>query len=505
MKKLFCLLLALPLLFAACETNSDEPQNGSKEASLELTSDQTMEFDAKGGKGTIAFSYTPATTNNSTLTPTTGTELSVVCDADWISVGSKVDVTLSNITFEVAANDSQSAREATIKASIKELSFEVLGKQAAAENGGNNDDPGNDPKDEFVEGWAINGTMNDWAKEQAIAMTEDGNYFVVKSFTLSTDDSFNFIYNGTEKSYGGNGKASDPDYVYEAKSWGSNISVAEAGTYDIYLSTNLAHYYIMTPGMNPEEAKEAIKPGEKRWSIYGTFEGNNRQEDVVLKADGKYHSTKGIKFVEDMTFVVRCNGGDAGTLGVASSETYAVEGAIKLEAKSDSNYEIKVAAELGKRYDIFFTYNDKNYYEVWVMPEGQYPIIWDRVQGAYMPSYNNFILYLITNDIVLSLDFKAGNETVVNYVIPAGTYYVGDTEGTGWCFDIGYCLAKIRGREVPILDGSMTIEHKDGKYDIWVDMRTATLDILKMHYVGEIGFDPFFSNMGGQKLNNPEM
>ena len=179
-----------------------------------------------------------------------------------------------------------------------------------------------------------------------------------------------------------------------------------------------------------------------------------------------------------------------------------MEGAIKLEVKNNSNYEIKVAAEQGKKYDIFFTYNEDNY-EVWVMPEGQYPIIWDRVQGAYMPSYNNFILYLITNDIVLSLDFKAGNETIVNYVIPAGTYYVGDTEGTGWCFDIDYCLAKIRGREVPILDGSMTIEHKNGMYDIFVDMRTATLDVLKMHYVGEIGFDPFFSNMGGLKLNSP--
>jgi hypothetical protein len=50
----------------------------------------------------------------------------------------------------------------------------------------------------------------------------------------------------------------------------------------------------------------------------------------------------------------------------------------------------------------------------------------------------------------------------------------------------------------------MKIEHKDGKYDIFVDMRTATLDVLKMHYVGEIGFDPFFANMGGLKLNSPE-
>jgi hypothetical protein len=80
---------------------------------------------------------------------------------------------------------------------------------------------------------------------------------------------------------------------------------------------------------------------------------------------------------------------------------------------------------------------------------------------------------------------------------------MGDTEGNGWCFDMNYCIAKVRGHEIPLLDGYMTIEHRDGKYDIYVDMRTATLEVIKMHYVGEIGFDPFFSNMGGHQLNSP--
>ncbi len=496
MKKFLYSLLALPMLFVACGEGPDAPVEQPKQPKLELTSAEIMEFDAEGGEGQITFNYTPGQVNeNGNLKPTTGKQLDVECEADWITVAAEVDVIMSVINFEVAANDSEEAREAVIKASINDLSIEVTVKQAGVVNGG-----GNEP--EYVEGWAINGTMNDWAKKDAAAMTEEGDFFVVKGFDLAADDNFNFVFNGTEKCYGGNGQAAEPNTIYEAKSWGSNIHVSEAGRYDIYLSTDLSGYRIMTEGTNPEEAVEALKPGEKRWSIFGSFEGNNRVEDVVLKADGKYHSAKGIKFVEDMTFVVRCNGGEAGTLGAASSEANAVEGAIKLEVKNDSNYEIKVAAEQGKKYDIFFTYNEDNY-EVWVMPEGQYPIIWDRVQGAYMPSYNNFILYLITNDIVLSLDFSAGNETIQNYVIPAGTYYVGDTEGTGWCFDIDYCLAKIRGREVPILDGSMTIEHKNGMYDIFVDMRTATLDVLKMHYVGEIGFDPFFSNMGGLKLNSP--
>lgn len=497
MKKLFYFLLALPLAFVACSEKGDEPKDEpqSKE-SLELTSAETMEFECVGGQGEITFLYEGNNLNtNGPSTPTTGKTLSIECEADWITVASEVDVLASAINFEVAYNETFEPREATIKASIKELTFEVLVKQAA-----NNEING---KEEYVEGWAINGTMNNWAKAEATAMSEEGDFFVVKGFELAADDNFNFILDGGVKSYGGNGQVSEPNYVYEAKSWGSNISVSEAGRYDIYLSTDLAHYYIMTEGKDPSEAEEALKPGEKQWSIFGAFEGNNRQEDIILEEDGKYLTVRGVKFVDDMSFVVRCNRGEEGTLGVASSEAYAVEGAIQLVDKSEENYEIKVAAEAGQRYDIFFTYNDKGS-EVWVMPEGRFPIIWDRVEGAYMPTYNNFLLYLITNDIVLTLDFTAGNETVVNYVIPAGTYYVGDTEGTGWCFDVDYCLAKVRGREVPLLDGSMTIEHVNGKYDIYVDMRTATLDVLKMHYVGEIGFDPFFGNMGGLKLNNPE-
>lgn len=497
MKKFLYSLMALPMLFVACGEGHDAPVEEPKKPTLELKSAETMEFEAEGGEGVISFAYNIKGGIDDFESPNSSVRmLSVACDAEWIDVPSSVETFAGSFRFTVAENECEEARQATITASLNEYSFVVTVKQAATENGG-----GNEP--EYVEGWAINGTMNDWVKKDAAAMTEEGDYFVVKGFKLAADDNFNFIFNGTEKSYGGNGQTSEPNTIYEAKSWGSNISVTEAGVYDIYLSVDLTRYYIMTEGTNPEEAVEALKPGDKRWSIFGAFEGNNRESDVMLGVDGKYYSVKGIKFVEDMSFVVRCNGGEAGTLGVASSEAYAVEGAIKLEVKSDANYEIKVAAEEGQKYDIYFTYNDDNY-EVWVMPDGQYPVIWDRVDGAYFASYNNFILYLITNDIVLSLDFTAGNETVVNYVIPAGTYYVGDTEDNGWCFDLEYCLVKIRGRDVPVLDGSMTIEHKDGKYDIFVDMRTATLDVLKMHYVGEIGFDPFFANMGGLKLNSPE-
>jgi hypothetical protein len=35
-------------------------------------------------------------------------------------------------------------------------------------------------------------------------------------------------------------------------------------------------------------------------------------------------------------------------------------------------------------------------------------------------------------------------------------------------------------------------------------MKTIQQNVLRMHYVGEIGFDPFFANMGGTPINGPK-
>lgn len=488
MRKLFYFLMLLP--FVACgeksaSTTPEQPE--TKAPVLTLTSEATIEFEATGGAGEITYLLENAVE---------GTMLEATCEAEWV----ESLATGESVTFDVVENTTQEARDTKIIVAYGELSFDVVVKQSGANGGGNDDELEEDT--EFVEGWAINGTMNDWVKSKATAMTEEGDYFVVKGFELAEDDSFTFILNGYEKNYGGNGQLSEPNFAYDAKAWGSDIRASVAGVYDIYLSTDLKNYYIMTEGADPKDAEVPLKPGEVRWTLFGSFEGNNYEDDILLVENGKYLSAKGVKFGDDMTFVVRCNGGEVSTLGTASDQTYALEGAITLVEMSESTYEIRVDAEVGVKYDIFFIPSDRAP-QIWVMPEGRTPIIWNRVDGAYMPAYNNFLLYLITDDTTLTLDFKAGNETIVNYVIPAGTYYMGDTEGNGWCFDMNYCIAKVRGHEIPLLDGYMTIEHRDGKYDIYVDMRTATLEVIKMHYVGEIGFDPFFSNMGGLQLNSP--
>ena len=117
MKKLFYLLLALPLAFVAC----DDPEPGTdkpveKTPVLKVT-ETTLSFEAKGGAGVINYSVENAVE---------GTEVEATCEADWVT-----DLTVAEtITFNVAANDGE-AREATVVVTYGELSKSVAVKQAA--------------------------------------------------------------------------------------------------------------------------------------------------------------------------------------------------------------------------------------------------------------------------------------------------------------------------------------------------------------------------------------
>ena len=493
MKKLFYSLLTLPMLAVACGEPIDTPVDEPKQATLELTSADVVEFGAEGGQGTINFVYEGVGADvNDNASITTGEVLAVECVAEWITVDAEVEALSSAIIFEIAANETEEAREATIKASINALSFEVTVKQAAKENGNDNPDV---PKDEFVEGWAINGTMNDWAKAEATALTEDGDYFVVKGFELAEGDNFNFILNGGEKNYGGNGQPAEPNYVYDAKSWGSNISVTEAGVYDIYLSADLKNYYIMSEGVSPAEAEVPLKPGEKRWSIKGDIKGAENVE-ISLAKDSKYFTKKNLEFSGEAAFYIFCNSEEA--YGIKAGTEFVVEEAATIVKDGDA---IKVNAVEGQKYDLYYLYKENGVSKLWLMPAGQYPVVWELVSGGYMP-YGNFLCYFVSEDVELTLDFTAG-VPVQNYVMPEGVYHVQDTENTGYCFDLQYCQAKVRGFKTMLMDGTMTVKHENGKYDIFIDMRTPQLDILKMHWVGEFAFDSYFQMMGGLPISNP--
>ena len=118
MKKLFYLMLALPLFVACTDKPEPEPQpEPQKKAQLILTSNEVMNFKTEGGQGTIEYTLVNARE---------GVEFEAVCEAAWIGEFAYGDV----ITFVVAENDAEEAREAKITVNYAEASMEVTVKQA---------------------------------------------------------------------------------------------------------------------------------------------------------------------------------------------------------------------------------------------------------------------------------------------------------------------------------------------------------------------------------------
>ena len=114
MRKLFYLLLVLPLAFAACNETPDTPVE--KEYALEVTSSKVMEFTAEGGEGLIEWALTEVT-RLSPVEPTFTTE------AEWIALDAE------NLgAFTVAANEGE-PREAVIRIEFLEQVEEVTVKQ----------------------------------------------------------------------------------------------------------------------------------------------------------------------------------------------------------------------------------------------------------------------------------------------------------------------------------------------------------------------------------------
>ena len=118
LKNLFYFLLALPLVFAACGENPEpEPVPEVKDPVLTLTCDNPLVFEAEGGEATIAYAIENAVE---------GVELQASCEAAWVE-----NVTVAeNITFTVAVNEDEEARDAVLTVVYGDIEKSVAIQQA---------------------------------------------------------------------------------------------------------------------------------------------------------------------------------------------------------------------------------------------------------------------------------------------------------------------------------------------------------------------------------------
>ena len=470
MKKLFYLLLALPLALVSCEKPVETPDGPTPDVvTLSVTSEKEVNFTAEGGEATIAYTLENAVEE---ALATASTE------AKWITVG---DVTASTIAYSVASNESEEERSAVITVSYNDLKQEVTIKQAGAE------------APVAIQGWGIVGSFtNNWDLQSVLSMPLEDGYYGVKGLELKATDTFMFVKDGAyTESFGSAGAPCEANYSYDTVKAGSSIRVKEDGTYDIYLNESLTKYYVMSEGSDPSEATEALKPGEIAWYVAVG------QTEVRMNTQNKFLVAKDIVLGAEGTF----------TLYNSNNNTYCAEGtfetnkAIKV-VRGDKSITVDCDAEA--KYDIYFRESDSL---VWVVDAGTMPkeeVVWTKVEGVHFYDYNvrNFAVFFISNNLIINVEFYSGVDPVGS-IIPEGLYYVGgDENDNGFYVDSSHNASNldINGFESHLHAGTIEVKHIPGGYDFIINIESTHGHNIDVRYTGPVAGNPYM----GRPISNPE-
>lgn len=118
------------------------------------------------------------------------------------------------------------------------------------------------------DGWAVSGQFNDWGTAW---MEETENWYVAKGITLTAGGEFKLRFGSDwrdNRVYGGTVSVGQ---AYEVKNGDGNMKIATAGTFDVYLSKDLATMYVMNEGEEPElvqKTRVAIYADVDRTHLY---------------------------------------------------------------------------------------------------------------------------------------------------------------------------------------------------------------------------------------------
>ena len=370
--------------------------------------------------------------------------------------------------------------------------------------------------------WALVGSFNGWdaAVSTAFLSVLDADYFVYYGFEAGANTEFKFVKDGKWASQGGAeiGGAigtAEPNTIQTAG--GKNIVIAEAGKYDIYLSSDLSKFYVMTEGKLPAEATEPA-PVETTYTVVGTLNGinwsNNAPEGLMTK-DGAYYVAKNVPFVTAKTLY---GGADQFEFKVVETGTwngYGVAGGtpaapanteIALRENGDN---IPVTAAEGA-YDVYF---DKENAKVWVMEPGLKPgetpaqpepepeptpdpelpdatkVVEFNMSETGWPNKYNYVnneKYYINDDI--SFRFRQGNSSTAPTYISDGEYIKMFQNGS--TFEVmsnehtDYVESKytIKSIEITFAQGHCYLSPDSGELSAEGDVRTWTGNAVNVKF-----------------------
>ena len=182
-------------------------------------------------------------------------------DAAWdTNFGAPGDVEPVEITVNAETALAAGGKNFTIAKGTYDVYLDEVNAKAWFINDGSY--PGGGAAKEESE-WGLIGSLaacNNWANN--VKLYVDGDYSVAKGVVFAANDQFKFRKGeawGVELTYEGIITIDAKLDLIDGTGGKQNSSIAEGGTYDVYLANDLSCYYVMTPGKTPAEAGEAEK------------------------------------------------------------------------------------------------------------------------------------------------------------------------------------------------------------------------------------------------------
>ena len=206
--------------------------------------------------------------------------------------------------------------------------------------------------------WGVVGTMTNWADNADIPMTLEGDWFVAKNVTITTDDSFKFR---TDGKWGTERTCTDPvaaDTEVSVASGVGDITVAASAIYDIYLSKNADKMKLVKVG--DIETPDPDQPVASEWGIVGDLTNWVDKSDITMYSYKGMYVAYEVKFPADGSFKIRKGGvwNDAANYGLETSGDVEPGYYYKVITSGGSG-NIKVKAGT---YDIWFDLTNKYVY-----------------------------------------------------------------------------------------------------------------------------------------------
>lgn len=319
-----------------------------------------------------------------------------------------------------------------------------------------------------VGNWGIVGTLTSWATN--IAMTVEGDWYVAKNITITTEDGFKFrngeswadkdlltsttqtVEAGTE--YNTTGGAGE----------GNEIKVAASAIYDVYLATNLAKFKLVKVGdIQVEEPDPSDEPVASDWGIVGDINGWNAPDITMYSYNGMYVAYN-VTFTVSGGFKIRKGGvwDDAANYGLDGGNANVTAGFYYNVVTSGGSGNLIVPAGT---YDIWFDLTNKRIY---VLNPGTDPATVSK--GTPVAP--------LTDKWYLVGAFNSWKAADTKYQMTAeGTWYVfknfnvsGEVKfvaDANWSVNRGGSWAGV-GKKINLYQGGANIKVTSGTYDVYL-------------------------------------